>query len=260
MTMHVKGEGLKFPDGTEQTTAGVGGSGDGTGGSGVYTKDETDTLLDTKANVGVSYTKAEVDVKMETKADIGVSYTKAEAETRLATKADVADSYTKAQIDSVNATQDTKINANTSKVSNATHTGDVTGSTTLTIGNNKVTPAKINVSGNGANNQMLCSSGNGAMKWVNQPVAGGNGLGEGQTWQSPSRAAGTSYRNTTGKPIMVQIGVDTGRYLQVSTNNSSWVTMTQVTNGSKTTLITIVPNNSYYRTQGGSHIFWRELR
>ena len=59
---------------------------------------------------------------------------------------------------------------------------------------------------------------------------------------------------------MLQIGVDTNRYLQVSTNNSSWITMTQVTGGSKTTLITVVPNNSYYRTQGGSHIFWRELR
>ena len=91
MTMHVKGEGLKFPDGTEQTTAAVGGSGDDTGGSGVYTKDETDVLLNTKANVGVSYTKAEADIEIDTKADIGVSYTKVETETRLATKADIAD-------------------------------------------------------------------------------------------------------------------------------------------------------------------------
>ena len=185
MTMHVKGEGLKFPDGTEQTTAGVGGSGDGTGGSGVYTKDETDTLLNTKADVGVSYTKAEVDVKIDTKADIGVSYTKAETEARLVTKADVADTYTKGQtdtlldtkanvtdVDASQAAQDTLIAANTAKVSNVTHTGDVTGSTTLTIGANKVNASKINVSGNGANNQMLCSSGNGAMKWLNQPAGG----------------------------------------------------------------------------------------
>ncbi len=91
MTMHVKGEGLKFPDGTEQTTAAVGGSGDGTGGSGTYTKDETDALLNNKSNVGVSYTKAEADNEINSKADIGVSYTKAETESRLATKADVAD-------------------------------------------------------------------------------------------------------------------------------------------------------------------------
>lgn len=91
MTMHVKGIGLKFPDGTEQTTAAVGGSGDGTGGSGVYTKDETDVLLSSKANVGVSYTKAEADVLVNGKADVGVSYTKAETEVRLATKADISD-------------------------------------------------------------------------------------------------------------------------------------------------------------------------
>lgn len=35
------------------------------------------------------------------------------------------------------------IDLNTAKVSNATHTGDVTGSTALTIGNNKVTNAKL---------------------------------------------------------------------------------------------------------------------
>ena len=91
MTMHVKGEGLKFPDGTEQTTAAIGGTGDGTGGSGTYTKDETDALLNTKSNVGVSYTKAEADNEINSKADIGVSYTKAETEARLVTKADVAD-------------------------------------------------------------------------------------------------------------------------------------------------------------------------
>jgi hypothetical protein len=89
--MHVKGVGLKFPDGTEQTTAAVGGSGPETGDSGVYTKEETDTLLATKANVGVSYTKEEADIIVDEKADIGVSYTKAETEARLATKADVAD-------------------------------------------------------------------------------------------------------------------------------------------------------------------------
>jgi hypothetical protein len=206
-----------------------------------YTKSETDTKLGTKANTGVSYTKAEADSKLAGKANNGVSYTKAEQNTR-------------------DSAQDTKIAANTAKVSNATHTGDVTGSVALTIGNNKVTAAKINVSGNGANNQMLCSSGNGAMKWVNQPTGGGTGVGEGQTWQSPARAAGTSYRNTTGKPIEVSIGVDINRYLQVSSNNSSWITMTQKTAAAKTTLMCIVPNNWYYRTQGGSHVFWRELR
>ena len=123
MTMHVKGIGLKFPDGTEQSTAAVGGTGDGTGGSGVYTKDETDAKLATKANVGVSYTKAEAEILVDAKADVGVSYTKTETEARLTTKADVADVYTKAQVNSSQAAQDTKINANAAKASNATLTG-----------------------------------------------------------------------------------------------------------------------------------------
>jgi hypothetical protein len=91
MTMHVKGVGLKFPDGTEQSTAAVGGSGPDTGLSGVYTKEETDAKLAGKANVGVSYTKGEADNIVDDKADIGVSYTKTETEARLATKADVED-------------------------------------------------------------------------------------------------------------------------------------------------------------------------
>jgi len=37
----------------------------------------------------------------------------------------------------------TDVQANTAKVTNATHTGDVTGSTTLTIADNAITPAKI---------------------------------------------------------------------------------------------------------------------
>jgi len=55
----------------------------------------------------------------------------------------IPNSYTKAESDATNEAQNTKINANTAKVSNATHTGDVTGSTTLTIGTGKVTEAKL---------------------------------------------------------------------------------------------------------------------
>jgi len=39
--------------------------------------------------------------------------------------------------------QASAITANTAKISNATHTGDVTGATALTIGNDKVTYAKM---------------------------------------------------------------------------------------------------------------------
>ena len=240
MTMHVKGEGLKFPDGTEQTTAAAGGTGDGTGGSGVYTKSETDTLLNTKANVGVSYTKAESDTKINGKADIGVSYTKAETETRLVTKADVANSYTKAQIDSANATQNTKINANTAKVSNATHTGDVTGSTTLTIGTGKVTEAKLasnsvtadkiaanavgaseiaanavgaselNVSGNGNTSQYLRADGDGTFTWATPPLTPPQSTAYGAVGTYAVLSDGDSYSN--GAIVTNPYGVGPGTW------------------------------------------------
>jgi len=104
------------------------------------------------------------------------AYSKGETDSLLATKAD------KSEMDASQAAQDTKIAANTAKVSNATHTGDVTGSVALTIGNKKVTGAKIadntinalqiNVSGNGGNNQRLVSQGNGSFKWANAAAGG----------------------------------------------------------------------------------------
>ena len=86
--------------------------------------------------------------------------------------------------------QATKIAANDSKVSNATHTGDVTGSGLLTIVDNKVitskildlnvttakiadnavNAAKLNVTDNGTAGDVLSSDGDGSFSWV---AAGG---------------------------------------------------------------------------------------
>ena len=57
----------------------------------------------------------------------------------------------------------------TNTVGNATHTGDVTGSTVLSIGNNKVTPYHLNVSGNGTTTQYLRSDGDGSFTWATPP-------------------------------------------------------------------------------------------
>lgn len=89
-------------------------------------------------------------------------------------------------------------------------------------------------------------------------------LGVGQTWQNvtASRAAGTSYQNTTGKPIVVAIRGDTNstHYLQVSTDNATWVTVAS-TIASNANLSLIVPNGNYYRlTSGATFIGWSELR
>lgn len=88
-------------------------------------------------------------------------------------------------------------------------------------------------------------------------------IGVGQTWQdvSGSRAHSTSYQNTTGRPISVCLTVDgSSRSIQVSVNNSTWITVAQ-SSSSKVSMSFIVPINWYYRINGSITIdVWAELR
>lgn len=89
-------------------------------------------------------------------------------------------------------------------------------------------------------------------------------VGVGQTWQNVagSRAAGTSYQNTTGKPIMVVIRGNTNstHYLQVSTDNSTWISVAS-TLAANANLSAMVPDDHYYRLQSGATFLgWSELR
>jgi hypothetical protein len=59
-----------------------------------------------------------------------------------------------------------EITANTAKVTNATHTGDVTGATALTIASNVVNADKLNVTGDGTSGQALTSDADGSMTWA----------------------------------------------------------------------------------------------
>lgn len=97
-------------------------------------------------------------------------------------------------------------------------------------------------------------------------------LGVGQTWQdvSASRNLGTSYQNTTGKPIVVSVGVygptSAGGqpFFQVSSNNSTWINVAWHSDAAVQQATIVIPNNWYYRTanvtnksnSGG----WSELR
>ena len=95
---------------------------------------------------------------------------------------------------------------------------------------------------------------------ANWPI---NILGVGQTWQQVSRSAGTSYQNTTGRPIMFALYFrPETTYVQVSSNNSSWVTIGNGGGGSGEwgSVSAIVPNGWYYRTTGGTIGAWGELR
>jgi hypothetical protein len=92
-----------------------------------------------------------------------------------------------------------------------------------------------------------------------------SGIGVGQTWQDvhASRAVGTSYQNTTNNPIMVALSASSpGNWqLQVSSDNSTWLTTGINNNVAQTSATTIVPVNWYYRLINSAGIAsWIELR
>jgi hypothetical protein len=92
-------------------------------------------------------------------------------------------------------------------------------------------------------------------------------IGVGQTPQNltGSRSAGTSYQNTTGRPIYVHVSMTTSagtRRMQLSANNSTWVDVSALdtTNGIPSGSF-IVPDGYYYRIIGTvSILVWAELR
>jgi hypothetical protein len=95
-----------------------------------------------------------------------------------------------------------------------------------------------------------------------------NALGAGQTWQDvlASRSAGTSYQNTTGLPIAVNLGANastTARLAQISTDDVNWLSVGNIgTSGAVVTSCSfVVPDNVYYRVSGSTSLnIWAELR
>lgn len=94
-------------------------------------------------------------------------------------------------------------------------------------------------------------------------------IGVGQTWQdvTASRAAGTTYTNSTGKPILVCVsfGASAGCTIQVTINGTINFYGSSINAANYNTFASfIVPNNSTYRVQnnnGASNVStWAELR
>lgn len=88
-------------------------------------------------------------------------------------------------------------------------------------------------------------------------------IGMGQTWQdvTGSRTAGTTYQNTTGKPIQVLITFSQQKYLQVSSNNVTWVNISLSQGGGAVPSGAVIPNNYYYRSEAAAGVLiWSELR
>ena len=97
---------------------------------------------------------------------------------------------------------------------------------------------------------------------------GNFGIGVGQTWQNftGSLSLGTTYTNTTGRPIQVSVCVSHDE-LVVSTLSVSGVVVSVVrqevggaTGYQQSTHTAIVPNGATYSVTGGSLISWAELR
>lgn len=114
----------------------------------------------------------------------------------------------------------------------------------------------------GTSGQVLQTRGSGANpEWAD--VA----LGQNQTWQNVigSRAVSTSYRNTTGRAIMVALSGGGGSGeppVQVSSDNSTWIQVGRLGAGTFNSCSFVVPNNWYYRVNGSapSTFTWAELR
>ena len=95
-------------------------------------------------------------------------------------------------------------------------------------------------------------------------------IGVGQSWVQFSvptaRSINVAYRNTTGRPIMVSVAatISGERYLQVSANNSTFITVGTVGGhggiNDTGTSSAIVPDTHYYRVTGGTLHLWAELR
>ena len=131
------------------------------------------------------------------------------------------------------------------------------GSSSLTANSVMLGNGTAALSGNmvapGASGNVLTSNGT---TWTSA-AASATGLGYGQTWQnvSGSRAANTTYTNSTGKPIFV--------YMEAG-GSSSWVNI----NGTQTqtfpafsAITLVIPNGNTYSIQTvNSGVFWMELR
>lgn len=87
----------------------------------------------------------------------------------------------------------------------------------------------------------------------------GHAIGVDQTWEAPSRSLSTSYQNTTGKPIVVVYRCSGSAEFQVSSDGSTWFSLTSTSAGGDC-ITAIIPDGYYYKGLGSSVMRWVELR
>ena len=112
--------------------------------------------------------------------------------------------------------------ANTAKVTNATHTGEVTGSSALTVADDVIDAGNLKVTGNGTATQFLRSDGDGTFTWAvpvntNTTYSAGTGIAlAGTTFSIGQNVATTS--DVTFNSIAVGDLTVTGTLNAVSSN------------------------------------------
>jgi hypothetical protein len=158
--------------------------------------------------------------------------------------------------------------------------GTITGITDLTVADGGTGASSITansvilgngtsaLSGNlvapGTSGNVLTSNGT---TWTSATPAGGIGIG--QTWQDVggSRALGTTYTNSTGKPIMVAVSLQVNGAFNFSSATVGGVTVAQFgssdsQNTDRNTVSFIVPDSTTYSITGAGAglLTWAELR
>ncbi len=105
-----------------------------------------------------------------------------------------------------------------------------------------------------------------------QALTAMSSIGYGQTWQSPSRSSGTTYYNTTGKPIFVCININPtssgNAYVDFLIDGVNRGTWGQGSSASPSSLYYsvgtfIIPSGSSYRANLSGNVslyLWQELR
>lgn len=96
-----------------------------------------------------------------------------------------------------------------------------------------------------------------------------SGWGNGQTWQNvaASRAMGTIYTNSTGKPIFVIISPNASANLigtlEINGSNAGFIQFTPSGGGGGCSISFMVPDGSTYKMVNNANFgiqFWWELR
>jgi len=118
-----------------------------------------------------------------------------------------------------------------------------------------------NTANSAANNALAV--GNTANSAANNALAGGH---YGQAWQAPARAIGTTYTNSTGKPIQVKVVMTVGSNDYGLYIGAVLVDRSSAYGGAHMypQLSGIVPSGATYRvvllSGSGTLLYWRELR